>query len=174
MADLNLEALGFSEEKLLDLAAQKIADHFFDIEQLSYRAEQMFERRINAAIPKNINQKIDDLLSAEMEKILREEIVPVNMWGEREGQPTNIRNQIAERARKFWDEKVDKDGKLSTYGGSPRHEHMMRQIVNEEFATAIKQNVVNVVGAMKVAAKAHADKITEEALDKLIAVKVSK
>jgi imidazolonepropionase-like amidohydrolase len=44
--------------------------------------------------------------------------------------------------------------------------------VQEEFDKAIKQNVVNIVGAMKIAAKAHAEKITNEALDNLIKVKV--
>lgn len=173
MADVSLEALGFSEEKLLDLAAQKIADAYYDSDGLTYRAEQLFEQRVSAAVPKNLDQKIDDLLNAEMEKILREEIVPVNIWGEREGQPTTIRNQIADRARTFWDVKVDKDGKVTTYGGKPRHEHLLSRIVNEEFEKVIKQNVVNVVGALKIAAKAHADKITEEAIDKLIAVKVA-
>lgn len=170
---ISLEALGFSEERLLDLAAEKIAQSFFDADGLSFRAEKLFEDRVSAAIPKNLNQKIDDLLTAEMAKIIGEEIVPVNMWGERQGQPTTIRDQIAERARTFWEERVDKDGKLSSYGGQPRHEQLLRKIVNEEFTAAIKQNVVNVVGAMKVAAKAHAEKITEEALDSLIKVKVA-
>lgn len=172
MADtISLEALGFSEERLLDLAAQKLADEYFQRDDLGIRAERILEARVTEAIPKGLNQKIDALLTAEMEKIISEEIVPVNMWGEREGQPTTIRNQIAERARVFWEERVEKDGKRTTYGGQPRHEHLLRQIVNEEFSAAIKQNVVNVVGAMKIAAKAHANKITEEALDNLIKVK---
>lgn len=172
-SELSLEALGFSEERLLDMAAEKIAEEYFRGDMLTARVERLIEEKVSAAIPKGLNAKIDALLSAEMEKIIGEEIVPVNMWGEREGKPTTIRAQIAERARIFWEERVDKDGKLSSYGGKPRHEHLLRTIVNEEFAAAIRQNVVNVVGAMKVAAKAHAEKITEEALDNLIKVKVS-
>lgn len=169
---VSMASLGFSEEALLNLAAQKIADQFWDADNLGCRAEKMLEERVNQAVPKQLNQKIDNLLEEEMRRILSAEIIPCDMWGDRVGPPTTIRDQITVRARSFWEERVDEKGKLSSYGGKPRHEHMMRQIVQEEFDKAIKQNVVNIVGAMKIAAKAHAEKITNEALDNLIKVKV--
>jgi hypothetical protein len=172
VANPETNLLGFTPEQLLDLAAEKVADQYLDREGVTWRVEQVLEARVKDAVGKGLNEKIDALLTAEMEKILGEEIVPMNIWGERQGSPTTIRNQIAERARTFWEERVNKDGKLETYGGQPRHEHLIRKIVNEEFSAAIKQNVVAVVSAMKIAAKAHAEQITNEALDNLIKVKV--
>jgi hypothetical protein len=162
---------GIKPEDILELAAQKLADEFADKYQISQRAYELIEARVEGISTKNLVQKIDDLLTAEMDRILKAEIIPLDMWGEKAGQPTTIRDQIAERARKFWDEKVDKDGKLTTYGGQPRHEHMMRQIVSDEFDKAIKQNVVEIIAGMKDAMRAHAHKVADEYLDKLIAVK---
>lgn len=169
---------GITREDVLNLAAQKIADAEIDRDFIYEKTKKIIDDRVNAAIGDNVGKgliaKIDALLNAEMEKILREEIVPVNMWGEREGQPTTIRNQIADLARKFWDQKVDKEGKLSTYGGSPRHEHLFRSVLNDEFNAAVKQNVTNIIGAFKDAIKADAARITDEHIDKLIAVKTTR
>lgn len=168
MTDLTF---GIKPEDILELAAQKLADEFADKYQVQQRAYELIESRVEGISTKNLVQKIDDVLTTEMERILHAEIVPLDMWGEKAGQPTNIRDMIAERARKFWDERVEKDGKLTSYGGQPRHEHMMRQIVNDEFDKAIKQNVVEIIAGMKDAMRAHAHKVADEYLDKLIAVK---
>lgn len=162
---------GIKPEDILELAAQKLADEFADKYQVQQKAYELIESRVNGVATKNLVQKVDDVLTAEMERILRAEIIPLDMWGEKAGQPTNIRDMIAERARKFWDERVEKDGKLTTYGGQPRHEHMMRQIVNDEFDKAIKQNVVEIIAGMKDAMRAHAHKVADDYLDKLITVK---
>lgn len=162
---------GIKPEDILELAAQKLADQYCDQYHVQQRAYELIESRVEGICTKNLVQKIDDVLTAEMERILTAEIVPLDMWGEKTGQPTNIRDMIAERARKFWDERVEKDGKLTSYGGQPRHEHMMRQIVNDEFDKAIKQNIVEIIAGMKDAMRAHSHKVADEYLDKLIAVK---
>lgn len=170
----DLTPFGITKEDVLDLAARRVADEALDDGSIHDRVRTLIDQQVSAAVAKNLNGKIDALLNAEMEKILREEIVPVNIWGEREGSPTTIRAQIADMARKFWDQRVDKEGKPSTYGGSPRHEHLLRQVLNEEFNAAVKQNVTNIIGAFKDAIKADAARITNEHIDKLIAVKTSR
>jgi hypothetical protein len=118
----------------------------------------------------SIKGKIDAAISDELQKLLGQEIVPVDIWGEREGKPTTIRAQLSERARKFWDVPVDNDGRESTYGGTPRHKRLMEQILKDEFAKAVKENAEVIVSEFKAALKVDASKLVSEHIDKLINV----
>jgi len=105
--------------------------------------------RIDAEISKRLNTAVEQTLNTILEQSLDSEIHPVNTWGEREGEPTTIRASLHDRAKSFWSEKVDKAGKKSSYHGVPRYEHVLSVITAQEFDLAVKQNIVNIAGAIK-------------------------
>lgn len=160
-----------TRDEVLELAAKKLVDsyEFHDSDSLSERGEEIIRRKVNELFSEtSIKTKIDQCLSAELEKLLSQEIVPVDIWGQREGSPTTIRAALAERARKFWDLPVDREGRESTYGGTPRHKKLMEEIVKSEFEKAVKENAEVIISEFKAAVKADTTKMVHDHIDKLI------
>lgn len=140
----------FDQEKLEKaIVAQAVNELLGDNGDLFDRASHEISSRVDAALAKGLDGVIEKTINEIMEKALDTEIAPVNVWGEREGNATTIRAALHERARNFWSEKVDKEGKASSYGGQPRYEHVLSIITAKEFDSAIKQNITDIAGAMK-------------------------
>lgn len=161
---------GITREEILDLAAAKLADDAASEEYVGDRVQRLINERVKEAVSVALEGKVEEVLSREMESILRETITPVNIWGERAGSPTTLRDALAERARVFWDVNVDKDGKPtdSRYNGKPRHEHLLSKLLDEAFKKAVAQNAETMVETFKAAAKADLAKVTAAHIDKLI------
>jgi len=170
-ADTLQTPFGITREEVLELAARKLADAFSDDGEIEGQATRMIRERIETAFAQKLTARIDDFLTTEMQRLLGEELNPVDIFGERTGKPTTIRATLAERARVFWDVRVDCKGKAESYGGRPRHEVLFTQIVNDEFVKAIQSTTNEIVGAFKAALKADAAKITAAHIDKLINLK---
>lgn len=160
-----------TREEVLGLAAQKLVDVYCGDPDLSETAERMIKDKVNEAFASKLSRRIDEFLTAEMERLLGQEIVPVNIWGERDGKATTLRAAIAERARIFWDVKIDGDGRECSYGGQPRSRALMEKILKDEFANAVKSNADLIIGEFKAALKTDATKLVTEHIDKLITVK---
>lgn len=166
---------GITKTEIVELAAQKLADQLADIESLSDLVGSKIEARIKILFETSLNSKVDAFLAVEMERILSQEICPVTIWGDKIGKPTTLKNVLNERAKEFWNLKVSEDGKpCDSYYGKPRHEWLFAKIVKDEFAAAVKQNIVNLVGSFKDAISANAQQITKEHIDSIIKVKTSR
>lgn len=120
-----------------------------DSDFLYERIDAEVGKLIRDAIAKRLNDAVENTLNTIMTQALDTEVSPVNIWGEREGKPTTLRAALHDRAAKFWSEKVNKKGEISNYGGKPRYEYVLSEIVGSEFNAAIKQNIVNIAGAVK-------------------------
>jgi hypothetical protein len=169
---MNVTDLGFTADQfkqlIVESAAEKLADQIAREEAIPDRVEEMIRARVEKAIGEGLEARVEATLTATMESVMRETITPVNIWGERAGEPTTLRDALAARARVFWDVRVDKDGKPSTYGGTPRHEHLMKQMLNEEFTAAIRENATVVVAAFKEAVRGDAARLLGEHIEKLM------
>lgn len=128
-------------------------------------------KRITAELNKNLNKGIEKTLNGILEAALDSEVNPVNIWGEREGEPTTIRAALHKRAQGWWQEKVNSKGEKETYGGKPRHEYVLSMIAAKEFDSAIKQNMVNMAGALKDAVRKDFYNQVDEHLNKFFKVK---
>lgn len=160
---------GITREELLDLAAKKLADTC-DAD-LSEIAERQIRERVKELFESGVKQRIEEFLDGEMRKIVGEEIMPVNIWGEREGKPTTIRAELAKRAKEFWNVRVDGEGRESHYGGTERSKLLMQQILKDTFAKAVKDNAEVIIAEFKAALKVDATKLVTDHIDKLITVK---
>lgn len=165
---MNENPFGITKEEVLNLAAQKLADACADNEELESIAKEEIRLRVTEHLNSSLNRKMDEFLTAEMTALIQKEIIPVDVFGDKCGNPTTIRAALMERARIFWEVKVDREGKMEHYGGTPRHEHLMRKILDEEFAKAVKDNATVIVAEFKKAITADCTRIVKEHIDKLI------
>jgi urocanate hydratase len=173
MADITI-----SHEAIADLAAQKLADEIAGEFSISEHVNTEINRRIEVAFGKLIPKKIDEAISGALEKAMSQSINPVDIWGDPVGEATSIREQLGQRAKKFWETMVDHEGKPakseSYYGMSravSRAEWMLGKIVAEEFATQVRQNAINILGAFKDKLSENAKAAIDKHLDELIRVK---
>lgn len=166
-------------EAVLDLAAEKVALAILgeDID-----LEKMLEDRIEAFVQSTITDEargsmieaIDAAMHAEVEKVLSAEIVPVDIWGEGNGEPTTIRHQLHKRCMNFWEERVEPDRnnpgryRQTQYGGKPRHQHVFQTVCQEAFDNAMKENVTVMVKAFRDAIVRDTQKAVADNIDKMI------
>jgi uncharacterized protein (DUF885 family) len=161
--------LDITKEELLDLAATKLADQENDYDEITARAEKLIKERVEEAFRNRADAVINSVIEAEVTRLLSTEYVPVDMWGEKVGTPTTIRDQLTEQAKKFWTEKVDERGKKTTYyGGEERHQWLLKKVVQDEFTKTIKDNISSVVAGLKAALKEHGQKVVAQHIEGLI------
>lgn len=160
-----------TREELLNLAAQKLVDDAVSEDSLTDYAHSLIQNEIQKLCADKLKTKVDSFLTEEMSRILGQEICPVDIYGEKTGQPTTIRAVLAERAKVFWNVNVDTAGREQSYGGSPRHQVMFREIINEEFKKAIAANIDLMAKTFKDALAADAIAITRAHIDKIIHLK---
>ena len=170
---MNSNPFNISREEIIELAAQKLADQYADDNDLSSDIEKRINERIKSLFGETMSKKIDTFFQAEMEKLIEREIVPVDVFGDPCGKPTTLRAAIYEKSKSFWHEPVDSSGNVtrSSYGSTPRHQFLFQKCASEVFADAIKQNVVDVLGALKDAIRADAYKAVDSSLNSLLHVK---
>jgi hypothetical protein len=166
---------GITKEEVLNLAAQKAADMAVEDggENVYDAAMQIVRDRLDKVFGERINAAVDNALSAELEKVLSEKITPVNLWGEKAGNPITLRAAMRDKSAEFWSQTVNSKGEPSSgYGTVPRWEFVMRKFLNTEFDAVIKQNIVEVVGALKASMRADIAAKCNAMLDDLIIVKI--
>lgn len=157
-----------TKEEVLNLAAQKVADEYAGDADMHDAVHKLCRDRVEEIVTNGLVKRVDEFLSVEMEKIMRQQINPVDIWGERTGTPTTMREQLSKRAQDFWNVRVDKEGKPSSYGGEERFKQLFKQIVENEFADAVKSNAAVIVGEFKKALLADCLKLTTEHINRLI------
>lgn len=157
-----------TKEEVLNLAAQKVADEYAADSDLHDTVHKICRDRVKEIVKNGLVKKVDEFLVAEMTKILNQQINPVDIWGDRTGAPTTIREQLSKRAQEFWNVRVDAEGKPSSYGGEERFKHLFKQIVAKEFGEAVKANCDTIVAGFKKALLVDAVKITTANINRLI------
>lgn len=160
-----------TKEEVLQLAAQKLVDAYSGEPDLTEMAESLVRERVEQVVAKGLVQRVDDVLSKELDALLAKEIVPVDVWGEKAGAPTTIRAQLHQRAKEFWEVSVSEDGRSASWGGKPRHERLMEKIVKDEFAKAVKENIDVMLSGLKSALKEHGTKVVSDHIDSLVRIK---
>lgn len=176
--DLNIDP-----KDVLELAAQKVADavlaEYPDLfDTVSTRIEAEINSVITDEFRTSLAETVDRQLAAETEKVLQQEIVPVDIWGEGKGEPTTIREQIHKRALEYWEERVEPDRnnrgmyRKASYGGQPRHKLVFQDVAKAAFDEAIKENVTEMVKAFRDAMRKDAYKVVSKRIDSIINNKV--
>lgn len=160
--------LDITKDELLELAAQKLIGQMDLEEVLETEVQKQVRDFISSNMAANIEKRVAEFLNEELLKLLREEIVPVDIYGERAGKPTTLREIVKDRAIKFWGERVNENGELCSYGGVERHKMLYLQTINGAFEQAIKDNVQEIVTGFKINMKKHFAELTEKHIEDMI------
>lgn len=155
-------------EKIMEQAAQRLADEAWGEFDPAAMLRAELSRRIDAFLGPKAKEMMEEVLRGQIEGIMTREIVPINTWGEQDGKPFTLRDEMLRRAAEFWAVKVDKDGKETTYGGKPRHQHMFEQIAKEQFAEAIRANIEAVIAGFREALRKDAGVMLGEHIERFI------
>jgi hypothetical protein len=162
---------------VLDLAAQKLADEIGSQVTISEKVDRIIAQRIDEAMKTIVNGKIDQIIDAQLEKMLNQTIQPVSIWGDKVGEPTTIASALSERAKEFWNTKVDSNGKViakdSYYfrEAKTRAEYMLGKYVADEFAGLVKTHATGILAALKDKLREDAHASIDKHLNELIRVK---
>ena len=157
-----------TREEVLELAANKVADQMADYEETQGLVNKLIRERVEQAFKESLTKRVDALLNETVLKLVDETVTPVDIWGERTGLPTTIRQAPAQRAKDFWLVKVNADGKEATYNGTERWKMFLQQVSKEEFTKAIQENIESIVTGFKEALRADTGKLLGEHIEKLI------
>ena len=166
---------GITKDEVLNLAAEKVADMAVaqNDDNVYAKAMAIVKERLDKMFAERITTAVECALKGELETILSETITPVNLWGEKAGKETTLRAAMRDRSANFWTETVDSNGNPSSgYSTKPRWEVVMKKFLATEFDTVIKQNIVEVVGALKASMRVDLANRCNAVMDELIRVKI--
>jgi hypothetical protein len=157
-----------TKEEVLELAANKLVSEVDQDHALLELAEARICDQVDKIVAKGLKERVDAVLTSEMEALLSKEIVPVDIWGEKAGTPTTIRAPLHQRARDFWNVSVDREGRENTYDGTPRHKLLMENILKDEFEKSVKANADVIVAEFKKALLLSSTKMITDHINRLI------
>lgn len=162
------------QDKLLEMAADTIVDQYCDNERIGEMVEAKITGRINKLFADGLSDKIEALLEKELQACLDATIQPVDIFGDKIGTPTTIRTELHNRARNFWETKVDASGKpakrdsWSTREDKTRAEWMIGKMVSDEFAAQVRANTTTIAEALKEAMRKDAHAMIDKHIEGLI------
>lgn len=125
-------------------------ERLFDSSGIRAQVKDEIDNRINAlfseTVEASIKQQIDDAVKQGFDR----EYHKVDSFGRPQGEPTTISAELEKVTSRYWQQKVDRNGKDSDgYNTMPRAEWLMLQICSDDFSNQLKQSAVNVVGGLK-------------------------
>ena len=142
-----LQELGISREDILDKVAEKFIVSLDDDGSII----DSVRRKIVSEIVEGARPKIDEILEGALIELVDTKFEPVDEWGERTSdKPTTLRQMVKDRALSFLAEKVNGDGKATTYNAvGSRGEWMAKKAASEAMTCEVKQELTKAVDAAK-------------------------
>jgi hypothetical protein len=148
---LDLEALGLTSEDLIERVIDRLVENVYSYND---SFNDMVKQTVREKVADKVDAAVTKALSEALTAALDETVTPVDIWGNRTSSDTTIRQALAARAQSFWFEKIDKDGRPSSYGGKPRYEWLIDKKLHEEFTAAVAENAEAIVAEFRKAMKA--------------------
>jgi len=157
---MNLEALGITKEDLIDKLAEKILRLEYPNQEdgcdykntIGDMVRTAVEKKVHTHVSESVLLSIDEVLRDKLSEVLEQEVTPVNIFGDKVGKPTTIKAALAEKAKDFWLQKVDKAGKPtdSTWGDAkPRYEFLIKENLRDSLDEVVKANVDDILKGFK-------------------------
>jgi len=173
-----MEIPDISREEILEVVSNKLIEthfsHYSDdfcnqADAFTEVVSKRIEDKVSALVPKNLEEVISKALNDAMQSILDETVQPVDIFGDRKGEPTTIRQALADRAKAYWLEKIDSNGRpCGRYGGGqPRCEVMLKEHLKDAFTVAIGENRNEIISSLRAALKETALQEVEKNLGRL-------
>lgn len=163
---------GITKEDVLNLCAERLIGQIDD--SISENVLNLVRARVNESVAKQVQDAISKALDSELQRLLEARITPVDMWGDPTGEATTIRDQLHKRAVTFFNEKVDNEGRPTSYGGYPRYQRIYADLANTAFSKAVKDNIETIAAAVKTSVRETIWRDLDTALNKTFNVNIKK
>lgn len=161
---------GITKEDVLKVCADRLIGQID--ESINDTVFSLVSSHINKTVAIQVQDAISKALDAELQRILEAKMTPVDMWGEPTGEATTIRAQLHKRAVNFFSEKVDRDGKPTSYGGAPRYQRIYAELANTAFSKAVSDNIETIAAAVKTSVRDTIWRDLDTALNNTFKVKI--
>lgn len=167
--------LNINEEDLKAAIVERAADEILKQDddltamiskEVKSRLDKIFIDRAEAQIEAAIDHAVQIAFDREYQR--------VTSWGEADGPKTSIRAQIDKVITGYWSEKVNvKTGKPdSGYGDKvTRAEFLVTQMCAKDFSEQMRQDAIQITGALKDGLRNQMAKVMDEMLSSLFHVK---
>lgn len=139
---MNIQNLEITKEDIIAKAAEKLLDRF-ETEGMVDRVSGFVRASLTRSMIDTARPKIDALLDEILASIVDKPYAPVNEWGETTGEiQTSLRQMVQAKALDYLSQKVDKDGRPTTYNAcGTRAEFMAEQAAKEVVESSCKQEM---------------------------------
>lgn len=156
-----LEQVGITKEEIIDRIVERALGMAADYRQTGEESwediplSSVVDKKITDAIgnliesmKKTIQERIETIMTQEVEKVFTLPFQPVTQWGEKKGELTTIRDLIAKEASDYWNKEVDERGNPNNKYGSReiRAVYFARQVMtdyyNKELVKTVKDMAV--------------------------------
>lgn len=161
---------GITKEDVLKVCADRLIGQID--ESINDTVFSLVEEHIKKTVQRQVHEAVSKALDAELQRILEAKITPVDMWGEPTGEATTIRDQLHKRAVNFFSEKVDSEGKPTSYGGAPRYQRIYSELACAAFSKAVKDNIETIAAAVKTSMRNTIWRDLDDALNNTFKVKI--
>lgn len=141
-----------NQERIEAAIISEVSDRIIGEDELFDRVRKAVDKRISKLFTDQADAQIRDAIDVAIKDGFEREYHRTNSWGEREGEPTTIRKELENVIGSYWNEKVDQNGKKSTYHSDrnlTRAEWIMTKLVADDFKGHMKQHVANLGGVLK-------------------------
>lgn len=167
--------LNINEDDLKAAIVAKVADEILHdgddlsnviLQEVKARVDKIFVDRAEAQVQAAIDETVLNAFDREYQR--------VTSWGEPEGQKTSIRKQLDQIVNGYWSQKVEpKTGRPTTsdYQTVTRAEYLMTTICAEDFTQKMKQDALNITGALKDGLRNQMAQVMDGVLNGLFNVK---
>lgn len=133
--------------------------------EVKSRLDKIFIDRAEAQVAAAIDQAVQNAFDREYQR--------VTTWGESDGPKTSIRAQIDKVINGYWSEQVSaKTGKPHEgYDKVTRAEYLVTQMCAKDFSEQMRQDALNITGALKDGLRNQMAKVMDDTLNGLFHVK---
>jgi hypothetical protein len=163
---------GITKEDVLNLCVERLIEQIDG--DIGETVVDIVQARVKESVAKQVPDAISKALDSELQRLLEARITPVDMWGDPTGEATTIRDQLHKRAVTFFNEKVDNEGRPTSYGGSPRYQRIYADLANTAFSKAVKDNIDTIAAAVKTSVRETIWRDMDTALNQAFNVKIKK
>jgi len=163
--NITLEALGITKDDLVNRivsAALGMAAGYKQTGEESWAdvpLSSVVDAKITEAIGNLVDtmkpllqQRIDEIMTTKITEVFTAPFTPTDRWGKPKGEPTTIRDMIADEAESYWAKTVGSDGKQPSDGYGEkmtRAQYYARQVMTDVYNEKLVQEVKTMASELR-------------------------
>jgi hypothetical protein len=158
-----LNELGITREDILDRAAERLIETLSDIDDDMVASVR---KKVVADVFAKVSAKASTLLEGVVSDLVDSPFTPVDEWGEPKiKKPTTLRQMIKEKSIGYLSEKVDGEGKASTYNAQQtRADWLAKKAAKESIDHEVKAEITKAVDAAKAEVRTQVAKFVADTI----------